>query len=315
MASAISTFYARFNRKIQFHNIDKINDLLEPFALYVDAALDFIQQLFNKHNVIPPFQIDLMIIPQHIKNDNGSSTEEEDEEDSEGDNDDDTDNFNVLNSLSKTKNCFFVQHKTKETDKRGVFIDLYKQYLLKAGIKPFKNYPHQKRFCIVADRRKDQPETMDDDIKEENVDDEKEEIQKLNPTQIGDMLYMYHPPKGYNILKDHLPEQFIQTSSECVLPDPKGGNPVTSQNGDCRFFMLSFHIEQKDEIQCYLYQRSQICRFFPSDILDVWPCLFEQHSDNKAFIKTQSDVDNADNFVLNSLVIYDQAFDSLQSNK
>ena len=46
--------------------------------------------------------------------------------------------------------------------------------------------------------------------------------------------------------------------------------------------------------------------------MNVWPYLFEQHSDNKAFVKDQSDPQHQDNFVLNRLVIPDAEFESLQ---
>ena len=40
---------------------------------------------------------------------------------------------------------------------------------------------------------------------------------------------------------------------------------------------LSFHVEDADEIRCYLYVHGGIMRFFPQDIIDVLPKFFDMN--------------------------------------
>ena len=116
---------------------------------------------------------------------------------------------------------------------------------------------------------------------------------------------MFQPTKGNKILKDHLPEKFMQTSSECVLPDEKEDDYITSQYGE--LFMLSFHVEAIDDIKCYLTQKSQLSRFLPEDIVGVWRYLFEDGIDNTLFIQTQQEPENENAFI-NKLEIPDKDF-------
>ena len=116
-------------------------------------------------------------------------------------------------------------------------------------VKQFKNYPHNKRFCVIADRR------------------HKSYIPGLGHLDRNeDKIYMYHPPKGNEIPNDHLSEKFMQLSYDCVLPKSEKCGDVNARTASSKFFMLSFHVEAADEIRCYLYQRGQISRFYPKVI-------------------------------------------------
>eukprot|EP01084_Bolivina_argentea_P070247 127723_1 len=284
---AMESFFKRSHAKIRFHSFEKINDVLEPFALYVQEAVNFIQFLLKDiPPVIPPFQIDLMIIPAAIVKEIESDDESEEDDSDNDDNDEKkdasimSDNFDVKDCLIKSK-CIFQEQILKQDSPRMSFMDVYKQFQLNHKK---DNSLHKKRICIIADRRQNK-------IKDAN-----------------DILYIYVPPKG-NEISGNVPETFIQTSSECVLPRPQSDDPITSRTADSGFFMLSFHVVQQDVIKCYLYQRHQICRFFPSDIMNLWPCLFQMENDkNKGYDKGNF------NDLLKTLVISDCEFDKVYTS-
>ena len=101
-----------------------------------------------------------------------------------------------------------------------------------------------------------------------------------------DRLYMYTPPANCNrIADDSVPESFFNASKECLLPGKgyaagKGGSEQTqtidvgTPMGGFQF-TLSFHVRAADDIKCYLFHHGQISRFYPQDMVDLWPIWFE----------------------------------------
>eukprot|EP01083_Nonionella_stella_P039060 106223_1 len=273
LKSAMDTFYSRFNSPIRFGSIERINDCIRPFALYVEEVLYLIQQLLLQKigDAGPPFQIDIWIIPKAIAN---KEEKEDESEDDEADDESKTsDEYDIDKSLD-THKLPYVTHCRKESDRTRVFYDnLYAKFKQVDGMKDEKDYPRNKRFCIIADRRTHDQEDM--------------------RSQVGDTLYMYQTAKGKDVPNDHLYEKYIQNSAECVLPSSDHCDEVTAKTGSSKYFMLSFHVDAEDEIRCYLYHKSQFVRFYPHDILDVWPCFFVQSANNEQFVKDQRN-ENAD---------------------
>eukprot|EP01084_Bolivina_argentea_P040979 75614_1 len=311
LKSALDLFYKRFNSPINFGGIEKINDTIRPFALYVNEAMDFIKRLF-KNATIPPFQLDLWIIPNGIEKADESEPEPDDIDESDDEKDNtlieiESDNYNIDESL---KEIAHVKYERQGNEKAGrTFMETYTTFIKQKGINSddAKDFPRNKRIIMIADRR-----------------NKKNNVFGNSASQDGDKIYMYQPPKGHQIPNNHLYEKFIQTSAECVLPKSKRDGvickQVNSKTGSSKYFMLSFHVEAEDEIRCYMYHRSQIWRFFPQDILDVWPCLFaECDGFNKQFVREQkfsdqnNDGDNDDNTKLQfvkDLVIPDVKFEN-----
>ena len=141
------------------------------------------------------------------------------------------------------------------------------------------NLPHKKRLVIVVDRRLN-----------EKDDDNKDDIEEQNT------IYMFMPPKYADIPKDYVKEWFLESSYQCIIPSYSNKQPhlilksSTSEKGWLNTF--SFHIEQEDEIRCYLYRTGEVMRFEPKDIIDFFPQFFNMndqkgkiHSGNNKWIE------------------------------
>merc|ERR1712228_255523 len=121
-----------------------------------------------------------------------------------------------------------------------------------------------------------------------------------------DELIFFEPPNDCNKLpkEEHVPMVYFETSRTCIIPrvgygddrpyieDPKERilkATITSRmhcNG--AMLMLSFHVESKDEIRCYMYLNGQIMRFMPNDIRVLLPKFFDKEfGDNKGFAESK----------------------------
>ena len=293
LQGAIQTFYARINSAIKFQPREKIQDEIEPFAKYIQDALKLIKTVLkgggqgsdsdpdNIDRAIPPFQVkhkiksilpvfilhctcfcflffvfkkvDLWIIP----NDTYDMDQEEDDDDSDDEDDDDEeskggDSYDIEASLSG-----IPHHQYQFREGRRWYED-WKKLKNNPALKGYKEYPHNRRFCIIADRR-NKPKTFS--VQLEPV--KKKLRQMADYSRNDDQIYIYHPPKGNEIPNDHLSEKFMQLSNECLLPKSTKCDAVNAKTASSKLFLLSFHVEAADEIRCYLYQRGQISRFYP----------------------------------------------------
>eukprot|EP00484_Ammonia_sp_Unknown_P022425 CAMPEP_0197053780 /NCGR_PEP_ID=MMETSP1384-20130603/27939_1 /TAXON_ID=29189 /ORGANISM="Ammonia sp." /LENGTH=666 /DNA_ID=CAMNT_0042486723 /DNA_START=2037 /DNA_END=4037 /DNA_ORIENTATION=+ len=66
---------------------------------------------------------------------------------------------------------------------------------------------------------------------------------------------------------------------ECDSEDIEVGKPVGGYQ-----FTLSFHVEASDDIKCYIFYNGWIARFFPSDMIDIWPQWFDESKENLEFV-------------------------------
>eukprot|EP01084_Bolivina_argentea_P049278 90648_1 len=109
---ALQSFHRRICPKIQFKSLLKINDSLAIFFEYVSATIKFIYNIINQKDALPPFMVDLWIIPSHIKSamtyttqkfdiDNESNSNTDDDSDYDDDDDSDYSNNNNNNNNSE----------------------------------------------------------------------------------------------------------------------------------------------------------------------------------------------------------------------
>ena len=165
--------------------------------------------------------------------------------------------------------------------------------------KQFKNKKesgfHKTRICIIIDRRELKSIQHD-----KNADDE-----SMNKAR-NDRMYIYLPPNNCNTLDDgHIPESYFNLSRECVLPGKGYNNGEReiyfhshSDNDNMKDidvgmpiqgyqFTLSFHVEAINDIKCYLIFQGWMTRFFPQDMIEIWPLWFHDLIGNKGFINNQ----------------------------
>ena len=192
-------------------------------------------------------KVDLWIVPNDIYDPIQHEEQDEDSDDDSDEEDDETKEelFDIKGSL---KDAQVPYHNYVFDEGRRLYED-YKQLKKDQDMKVFKQYPHNRRFCIIADRRNKKIEKV---------------ISMPDYSRNGDDIYIYHPPKGNEIPNDHLSEKFMQLSNECILPKSSKCELVNAKTASSQLFMLSFHVEAVDEIRCYLYQRGQISRFYPT---------------------------------------------------
>eukprot|EP01083_Nonionella_stella_P080799 222160_1 len=292
--SAITTYTHRSCSALDMNSITyRISDSIEGFALCIQETLTLIHTWINDPTVIPPFQVDLLIIPHNIVDLDQKDTDESvDDAEFDNDSEDDSDSDSEPNTAASTPcdigdnigdNLEAIQDEEykiiyakddMKTREERTLRDLWTAYNIKlhengaqcntsAPIDSIhydlQATPHGKRVCIVIDRR----------LKEKPV-------------------YMFVPPKFGTIGKTH--EWYIESSSQYIMPDhhKKAIKAITALNGWINVF--SFHVEQKKEIRCYLYRTNAIFRFMPSDVIDLFPLLFDMGNDeNEEYVKLIKD--------------------------
>ena len=135
------------------------------------------------------------------------------------------------------------------------------------------NAMHKQRFCFVVYKRKDDTE-----------------------------VFMYQPNICKEIPSNHVNEWFFESSIQCLIPGKSQSDLITcktSQNG--YMFNLSFHVEERDVIKCYLYTRSSVMRFFREDIYKLLPEFFVESEENQRF-KRREDEDKQNGMCKNILL-------------
>eukprot|EP01083_Nonionella_stella_P293011 996527_1 len=102
--AAAQTFFHRYSSMVQLPVMEKYDDSIETFTEYITEATSLINTIIDRDLILPPFQIDLVIIPQKVVdcsklNNNKSSYDndldddsyDEDDFDDDDDSDDDDD--------------------------------------------------------------------------------------------------------------------------------------------------------------------------------------------------------------------------------
>merc|ERR1712013_179998 len=113
---------------------------------------------------------------------------------------------------------------------------------------------------------------------------------------------MFSPPNDVNIIPEgHIPQSMLVMSGQCLIPhkgyrnesddefaydtqqQKEDANFTIDTQCDCRGQALtfSFHVESAEEVRCYLSWQVQSVRFYPQDIIDVLPVIFDARYSKK----------------------------------
>ena len=74
--------------------------------------------------------------------------------------------------------------------------------------------------------------------------------------------------------KQHIPEHFINSMKECLIPGNELNDTLNIDNCDDKLLIFSFIIKSKSNIKCHLIYNGQILRFKGEYIRDLLPLLF-----------------------------------------
>eukprot|EP01084_Bolivina_argentea_P076249 138172_1 len=180
---SLKLFFSRRCHRIHLPPLDFINDDINQYAEIIIETIKFIHQSLNKkgnHSIvskIPPFQIDLWIIPNDINTINDISDDEDDDTDDEEDEDDDDDisdtdadeskishaDLGNIEQRLKTRmgshNRAFLQDDFS-VGKNGISRAFDRKFglMIEGRQKATNNndelvYPHKERVCVIIDRR------------------------------------------------------------------------------------------------------------------------------------------------------------------
>ena len=244
--------------------------------------------------------------------------EEEDDDDDSVDDDDEKDDGNKASDIGdiadilNSEKLLYLDRDIKRSEEKGrnerTIRSEYEKYLrkFKDSIKD-ENAPRFRRINMILDRRNNL-----------NEDD-----QKINdPNQVVNKFYTFNPPDNcnsfdYNEYGGHVPEIFIANSKTSTLPHKGYRESIMSQKAsqqnftfnateqlEGRNFILSFHVQAIDEVKAYVYYNGTICRFYPNDMVYVWPNYFKPTEKNKQFAKNKASLLNE----LKNLTIRDDRF-------
>eukprot|EP01084_Bolivina_argentea_P141080 247948_1 len=258
-----------------------VKDSMQEICEYINGMIDFIYKLVM-NNEICPFQWDSAIVFNEVTR---HMTNENDDDDDDGD-DEKKENILMFGDVKKKLKAEKLLHTISLVDnkhkKERLFAQEFRTFQnMVENQKKQYNYPNYKRFCSLIDRR--QP----DKYKNCNV-------------SKSDEIIFFEPPNNCNTIPKpyYVPEWFLDSSQTCFLPYIGYNNgikqsndnndtdkPVTSKSVcEGRFWLLSFHVESRNTIKCYLTIYGQSLRFFASDIKDILPMYFDEtFKGNKEF--------------------------------
>merc|ERR1712048_32076 len=77
---------------------------------------------------------------------------------------------------------------------------------------------------------------------------------------------------------------YFNRAKTCIIPDSKdveGAKMDALSSGP--HFTLSYHVDEQNDMRCYLYFTGQCARFLPEDIVLVLPLIFGDSDANRAF--------------------------------
>ena len=180
LENGMKNFQKRICPKFQFDHRLKINDDIPTFLFYIIQTAQSIHKLLDD-NVLPPFQVDLLIAVKDLVDVSNNAIFEFDDDDDDdtkkSQNDDDNelkqnpDTIKEVEEKLQHTNCCFIKHKS---EKLRVYETLneFKEILSKKDEKKEqvkdphgihikfnkKSYPQNKRFIVYVDRRNDENE-------------------------------------------------------------------------------------------------------------------------------------------------------------
>lgn len=143
-----------------------------------------------------------------------------------------------------------------------------------------KNYPQKRRFITFIDRR----------------DGDK-----------NDKITIFDPPNDCNNIPDnHVPEWFFNATKTCIIPGKDNKNMIKADTGiGGQIITISFCVEAKDIIKCYMFWMGRYTRIYPEDLGIILPEIFDMNmNDNKGFSEKDK------NEIFSKLKIIDADYES-----
>eukprot|EP01084_Bolivina_argentea_P031652 58583_1 len=315
LKSAIARYQQRIAPQFSFDPPYLINDSLKECAVYIIAFGKFVNLLMSAQKILPPFMIDFMIILPptvsvnkikdntiaiHTNNEDNNVSDDDKKQEQQHENKDYI--GDIISDLESTK-CMYYKTNIKQQIDINTY-DMVMEPLLILRTKIFQNalcefstnlskaghntlsYPQRERFCVIVDRRQ---KTKLNLYTETEYANKNELEQKQNHDQHEfDNLIFFQPPNDCNCLPNgsYPPEIYFERSKQCLLPKSEKKNRITSHDNVCgQLLTFSFHVRATDNVKCYMYWNGQCMRFYPSDIINVLPIIFDNNVyGNKQFV-------------------------------
>ena len=88
-----------------------------------------------------------------------------------------------------------------------------------------------------------------------------------------DNLYLYEPPDHTKVIPENaVPEWYIASSKQCVLPDMNGRDHGVGEKWGGAMLTISFHVKRENVTKCYLYYNGQgILTYADGNVWDgIW---------------------------------------------
>eukprot|EP01083_Nonionella_stella_P040158 109150_1 len=294
--AAIATFCHRYSSLMHLPFIELYDDSIEEFTQYIIECTTLINKILDSDGTSCPFQIDMMIIPHQVvevNSDNDEDDEDDEFDDDEFDDDSDdsdeedsdekksTSDASQIGDIKSTLDENKILYAHTVGNRPRAFAHLFADLKQKCGKQ--QELPHAQRLCVVVDRRKGSS---------------------------ANSLFMYKPDLLGDLPSDHQAEWFFESSLGCVIPGKYQSDRITAKTAANGYvFCLSFHVEQRDRIKCYLYTRSQMIRFQPDDVHNLLPHLFTKREDNTKFISKEK----ANRECTQSIKLIDTQFDKFRA--
>ena len=304
LSNAVRGNMRHFRNTLIMNTSAKIYDDISMVSRYIICFTEFIQlYLLKEKKATMPFQVDCVIAvkgcKRYIHTLCEDTNERKEHEDAEFE---DADCIgNVVEKLC-AENCIYVADRVEHVEQVSLRMKTMFEEFHRILIET-KNcddiYPENRRFCFFVDRRGDGN---------------------------SDELIVYSPPDDVNIIpEDHIPQSMFVMSGACLIPhkgyaeskqddfefDPRQQEEAnftidTQSNSRGQVLTFSFHVESADEVRCYLNWYGQSLRFYPQDIVDVLPVIFDERfsAKNVEF----KDSDKAKRMV-NGVLIRDKFFE------
>lgn len=189
------------------------------------------------------------------------------------------------------------------------------------------SFPRMRRFCTLIDRRKYVTKTKKMKCDSSNEDDEECECHETQDRNCDGMkkddMFFWIPPKNCDKLPDdkngYVSEVYFENLNKCIIPrigyidSIKDGNDNNDHfniedsvgihtSTKCRLLRstltnsctndgiltFNFHVQSIDEIRCYLWFKGSCIRFFPEDIINILPLIFDlKYQKNQQFATHQ----------------------------
>eukprot|EP01083_Nonionella_stella_P095914 269383_1 len=266
--ASMSLFFRRFLPPLRMSPLQimhKINDSIFVFARYYIAMLVTVDNLLKNSNTKLPLQIDFWVIPKQIQDDTADNEDEDDDFESSS-NDESASDDELLNENINSANIMDKDHLKKRfrfTDnlvKKDIAADERTSRTLFQACSDVIKGERCKRMVIIVDRR-----------------------EGIYDVKASDKLYAYLPTNSQDIPSgNYLEECMLHLSRLEVLPSENGqvnNNTIHVISDVSNMCLLSLHIHSENSIRAYWYINGSYTRWFPNDLLDVWPIYFVDEYD------------------------------------